>query len=1175
MLAMEEVIPSQARLHLATENERRDWQHKVLASEHPGVLCDLILEMANAVHDSWLEPWWQPWKVIKHDTQMTLEEQQAAIASGMLEDPVKVKAAEMERKRKEEEERKKRKEAELPTPWTDQEDADLKALVCKEGIGMWLQKSALHNANGYTRTANALRHRFAQVVSAGMTAEEIDALRPEKPVSTENQGYCAACHGAHKKHICGKQKGGHLSKEAQEAEEDLAVLERARESLTTSPAPNDPTSESGEAEQKAERDKAEAEAIRAKAEEEARKRLAEAKRKADEEAAAVAAAKAKKEEEIAKAKAEAAAAKAKAEAEAKAKAEEEAAAAAAAAAAMAVEEEENRQRRSSTRGRKEPERFEAGAAPAVVGGGESSVVRKTEAERAAERLPEEIRYAPVKEEQMSATSIAMSHLWRLDSALKYQYRGNRSLRAEEELTRLREQMVEMLEAVIAVEDDTVESESEEEDTYVPRPEPVLPIEEGCRVEVIEAFGGAWVGQQGLVVSKDHGYVRCIFDGDDRGILNLRLMHLKVVPKEKEPEVIVRDTRTPQIVEYYQEKRLAHELVNWYTRNPHGYQDPKPEIDLRKRSEIFMVLPPKKDLPYYYRVIKRPIDLKIIRQRIEADKYTDMWKFKEDMELMFDNARQFNSEESLVYEDACVLNDTFNELLEKAGLGEIKDSNVSLRIGMDVEVKWRESNDWHACTIKTIGETTVDIHYAKTAQHEEFDETLLREEMTIDSVRPQSRASRMTKAKVGPGKEAAIAQAKQAGKELDILAMTVTGLPRPSRPEISSLPHEQMLKVWEAVRFIGDARGRDRGASFCRLPPRRETEYYALITNPMHLMKIRGKIEKQRYDDIDGFEIDMSTVFENARQYYEAGSRNYVDAEILQEVFWSALHVIEGGDDYSIPQEWVYSVYPFYVEEQPSPVKTLQQTAAAKARARAERDKKARQRDNFVWLKIQVDPAVTPGTICKVHDEDTRVHFVRVPPRENMVKEKDGKPVPEPDAEAAGGDDSDAAAATTQAEAEGERNTDAAKSSDGKPSAAADKGEDKGVDAEDEAAGAKSMDVDETAGDERAKDDSAMAVDEPPETPAEQAEKKRIEKETAAGILYVFKRRVPKVYSDEVFRQLDKEELEHWLTHRSVSCAWQQLHSIALHSCARAASAPLPTCALSLTPTCRGCAWMYC
>ena len=97
------------------------------------------------------------------------------------------------------------------------------------------------------------------------------------------------------------------------------------------------------------------------------------------------------------------------------------------------EDEEGQTRRSSTRGRKEPERFEAGAAPAVIGGGESVVVKKTEAERAAERLPEEIRYRPIDESEMISTSIAFSHLWLLDSALKYQYRGNRSLRGEEEL----------------------------------------------------------------------------------------------------------------------------------------------------------------------------------------------------------------------------------------------------------------------------------------------------------------------------------------------------------------------------------------------------------------------------------------------------------------------------------------------------------------------------------------------------------------------------------------------------------------------------------------------------------------------------------------------------------------------------------------------------------------------
>ena len=97
---------------------------------------------------------------------------------------------------------------------------------------------------------------------------------------------------------------------------------------------------------------------------------------------------------------------------------------------------------------------------------------------------------------------------------------------------------------------------------------------------------------------------------------------------------------------------------------------------------------------------------------------------------------------------------------------------------------------------------------------------------------------------------------------------MTGLPKAEgRYALSSLPHEQMLKVWEAVRHVGDARGRDRSANFTRLPPRRETDYYSKIQNPIHLMKIRSKIEKQRYDDIDGFEIDMTMVFENARQYH--------------------------------------------------------------------------------------------------------------------------------------------------------------------------------------------------------------------------------------------------------------------------------------------------------------------
>ena len=696
MVAMEAALPSQARVHLATEDTRRDWVYKVVNTNHPGALCDLILELASSTHDSWLEPWWKPWKIIKQDTIMTKEEQAAAIASGMLEDPIKVKEAEVERKRKEEEERKKKKQDDLPVPWSDKEDADLKVLVCEEGIGAWIQKAVIHNARGYARTANALRHRFAQVVSVGMTKDELDTLKPDKPQPAESQTYCAACHGAHKKHVCGKQKGGHLSKEAMEAEEDFAVLDRARSSLEGSPA--GAVGEDGEHEERESKEdhilrKENRAAVREArdqytAEAAERARQAAEKERAEEAVVAAKAAaeavvvakqeveerKKREEEEVAMAKQ-----KEEDEAVAKVKAEEDAAAQlksdgeAAVVMELEMDEERDRQPRSSTRGRKEPKRFEAGAAPAVIGGGESVVVKKTEAERAAERLPEEIRYRPIGEEAMSSTSIAFYHLWLLDAALKYQYRGNRSLRGEEELTDLREQMVDMWEVVVGLNDDTVDTDSDDEQ-YVAIVEDD-PIVEGCRVEVIEAFGGAWVGQQGLVVSKDHGYVRVIFDGDDRGVLNLRLMHLKILAKPDTEPVIPYDILypPPQLVEYYREKCINHQLVKWYTNDSRGYQEPKPEVEQRKRAEIFMVLPPRNDLPYYYRVIKRPIDLMMIKAKIDSDQYTDMWRFKEDMELMFDNARTFNSEESLVYEDANVLNDIFNEQLEQAGLGDIVSS----------------------------------------------------------------------------------------------------------------------------------------------------------------------------------------------------------------------------------------------------------------------------------------------------------------------------------------------------------------------------------------------------------------------------------------------------------------------------------------------------------------------
>ena len=77
-------------------------------------------------------------------------------------------------------------------------------------------------------------------------------------------------------------------------------------------------------------------------------------------------------------------------------------------------------------------------------------------------------------------------------------------------------------------------------------------------------------------------------------------------------------------------------------------------DGRDRSELFMELPDKREYRDYFAIIKRPISLEQIRKRIDGYAYTSLQGFKEDFRTMWENARTYNEEGSIVYEDANVL-----------------------------------------------------------------------------------------------------------------------------------------------------------------------------------------------------------------------------------------------------------------------------------------------------------------------------------------------------------------------------------------------------------------------------------------------------------------------------------------------------------------------------------------
>ncbi|KAJ8910036.1 hypothetical protein NQ315_015241 [Exocentrus adspersus] len=77
-------------------------------------------------------------------------------------------------------------------------------------------------------------------------------------------------------------------------------------------------------------------------------------------------------------------------------------------------------------------------------------------------------------------------------------------------------------------------------------------------------------------------------------------------------------------------------------------------DGRKPMLAFMEKPSKKLYPDYYEVIAEPIDFLEIESKIKAEQYSCENDLVKDFKVMFSNCRQYNEENSPIYEDALIL-----------------------------------------------------------------------------------------------------------------------------------------------------------------------------------------------------------------------------------------------------------------------------------------------------------------------------------------------------------------------------------------------------------------------------------------------------------------------------------------------------------------------------------------
>lgn len=85
---------------------------------------------------------------------------------------------------------------------------------------------------------------------------------------------------------------------------------------------------------------------------------------------------------------------------------------------------------------------------------------------------------------------------------------------------------------------------------------------------------------------------------------------------------------------------------------------------RYLCEMFQELPAKEEYPDYYQLIKNPIAIENIEQKLETDQYKDIDSMRNDVEQMVKNAMIYNRKGSAIYRDASLIITIFDEYLDK-------------------------------------------------------------------------------------------------------------------------------------------------------------------------------------------------------------------------------------------------------------------------------------------------------------------------------------------------------------------------------------------------------------------------------------------------------------------------------------------------------------------------------
>ncbi|XP_060246791.1 protein polybromo-1 isoform X4 [Meriones unguiculatus] len=288
------------------------------------------------------------------------------------------------------------------------------------------------------------------------------------------------------------------------------------------------------------------------------------------------------------------------------------------------------------------------------------------------------------------------------------------------------------------------------------------------------------------------------------------------------------------------------------------------------SELFQKLPSKVQYPDYYAIIKEPIDLKTIAQRIQNGSYKSIHAMAKDIDLLAKNAKTYNEPGSQVFKDANSIKKIF--YMKKAEIEHHEMAKSSLRI--------RTASNLAAARL-------TGPSHSKSSLGEERN--------------PTSKYYRNKRAVQG-GRLSAITMALQYGSESEEDAALAAARYEEGESEAESITSfmdisNPFYQLYDTVRSCRNNQGQLIAEPFFHLPSKKKyPDYYQQIKMPISLQQIRTKLKNQEYETLDHLECDLNLMFENAKRYNVPNSAIYKRVLKLQQVMQAKKKELARRDD---------------------------------------------------------------------------------------------------------------------------------------------------------------------------------------------------------------------------------------------------------------------------------------